>query len=200
MKKPVTKKTSGKKYIPYEIASNSLLAPLAKVTRKLHPCDTYLSVQYACTEHAQPLPTRQQCRAWLKRATLSPTSSIELTLRFVDSAEMLALNGDFRGKHKPTNVLTFNYNSVPNVMTDIVVCPAVIETEAKEQSKALRSHYAHMVMHGVLHAQGYDHEEDNDALQMESLEIKLLSLLGITNPYVDCLEDTKIDKRTDNNI
>ena len=114
-------------------------------------------------------------------------SYAEITLRFVDAIEGRALNSNYRGKDYPTNVLTFPYSEDeqenPLLQADLVLCPEVIEQEANAQNKALLAHYAHLIIHGVLHAQGYTHDEEDAAQQMESLEVLLLAELGFANPY-----------------
>ncbi len=108
----------------------------------------------------------------------------EVTVRIVGDEEGRALNRQFRGKDYATNVLTFDYTQKPAVMCDLVLCGPVVEREAREQRKPLASHYAHLLVHGTLHAQGWDHEADESgALEMEALEILLLGALGLGNPY-----------------
>lgn len=107
-----------------------------------------------------------------------------MTVRIVGDAEARALNRQYRGKDYATNVLTFDYETEPVVMADLVLCGPVVEREAREQGKSLRDHYAHLLVHGTLHAQGWDHEtNERDALAMETLEILLLGALGLPNPY-----------------
>jgi len=112
----------------------------------------------------------------------------ELTVRVVDEAEGRALNRDFRGKDYATNVLTFTYTEEENddgiVRADIVLCTDVLLKEAAEQGLPAEQHAAHLVVHGVLHAQGYDHEEDEDAAEMEQLETDILTRLGMPDPYL----------------
>ena len=108
-----------------------------------------------------------------------------LTLRFVNRSEGKKLNNEFRKKDYATNVLTFPYElSKKNVVADIVFCLPVVQKEAKEQGKTLKAHLAHLIVHGCLHAQGYDHEHGKDAKKMEALEVRLLKELGFTNPYL----------------
>ena len=108
----------------------------------------------------------------------------DITVRVVGEAEGRALNLRYRGKDYPTNVLTFDYAQEPVVMADLVLCGPVIAREAREQRKTLQAHYAHLLVHGTLHAQGWDHETGEwDALEMETLEILLLAALGFDNPY-----------------
>jgi probable rRNA maturation factor len=122
-------------------------------------------------------------KKWVKIAT---AYSGLLTLRFVNTAEGQKLNFAFRKKDYATNVLTFPYElSKNNLAADIIFCLPVIQKEAKEQNKHLKVHLAHLIVHGCLHAQAYDHEIKKDAEKMEALEVKLLHQLGFTNPYLD---------------
>jgi probable rRNA maturation factor len=107
----------------------------------------------------------------------------DVTFRFVDGREGRALNRRYRGRDYATNVLTFVYDDAVSLTGDIVLCAPVIAREAREQRKTLRAHYAHLVIHGMLHLQGYDHERDGDAARMEAREIALLRDLGFENPY-----------------
>ena len=130
--------------------------------------------------HRAALP-RASVTRWLTTALLRDA---ELTVRVVGAEEARGLNHSFRGKDYATNVLTFDYARTPVVMADLVLCAPLVEREAKEQGKPLQAHYAHLLVHGALHAQGYDHEtNERDALEMEALEVLLLGSLGFDNPY-----------------
>jgi probable rRNA maturation factor len=108
----------------------------------------------------------------------------EMTVRIVDAEEARQLNRDYRHKDYATNVLTFDYAQSPLVMADLVLCAPVVAQEAREQGKSLQAHYAHLLVHGSLHAQGWDHETcEADALAMEAQEVKVLAGLGFANPY-----------------
>ena len=108
----------------------------------------------------------------------------EITVRIVDAEEGQALNRDYRGKDYATNVLTFDYATEPLVMADLVLCAPVVAAEAKQLRKPLADHYAHLLVHGTLHAQGWDHEtSEADALEMESYETDILQELGFADPY-----------------
>ena|SRR5690242_21654197 len=138
-----------------------------------------LSVQYACKDAA--LPLRPQVRRWV-RASLE--SDAEVTVRFVDGDEGQVLNRDYRGKDYATNVLSFPYEIEPAVSGDLVVCLPVVLREAGEQRKAPEAHFAHLIVHGMLHLQGYDHETgEADALRMEAREREILAGLGYPDPY-----------------
>ena len=143
-----------------------------------------LSLQFSrlsdAAAHRAALP-RAQVMRWIRHALQWPA---EITVRIVDAEEGLALNRDYRHKAYATNVLTFDYAQSPVVMADLVLCAPVVAQEAREQGKSLRDHYAHLLVHGSLHAQGWDHETSTaDAEVMEAREIAILAGLGIRNPY-----------------
>lgn len=131
-------------------------------------------------DHRKVLP-RARVEQWVGLALRHPA---EMAVRIVGEAEAQSLNFQYRGRDYATNVLTFDYAREPWVMADLVLCGPVVEREAAEQGKSLEEHYAHLLVHGTLHAQGYDHETgERDALEMETLEILLLGALGYRNPY-----------------
>ena len=134
------------------------------------------------------IPESKEFEQWVKAALQAPKDTdIELSIRIVDEEEIQTLNRDYRGKDKPTNILSFPCELPPGVdvplLGDLVICANVVKNEAKEQEKPEQNHWAHMVIHGTLHLMGYDHSEDTEAEIMEALEVKLLSELGISNPY-----------------
>ena len=142
------------------------------------PYKLSLSVQYASLSNE--LPTRQQFRRWVKAAL---QRDLRCTLRIVDESEGRVLNRDYRGKDYATNVLTFVYDDTDPLSGDIVICAPVVERESAEQAKQNLAHYAHLTVHAVLHLQGYDHENDADAAEMEALETALMAKLGYPAPY-----------------
>ena len=129
--------------------------------------------------HRAALPRHKVVR-WLRSAL---QSDAEITVRIVDAQEGRALNRDYRKKDYATNVLTFDYTQEPVVTADLVLCAPVVAQEAKEQGKTLEAHYAHLLVHGALHSQGWDHDEDEDAQVMELRETDILARLGFANPY-----------------
>jgi probable rRNA maturation factor len=145
-----------------------------------------IDIQYASAAIEQALNEQVSealMKKWVKAAT---TRSGQLTLRFVNTSEGKKLNLAYRGKDKATNVLTFPYElSKANLLADIIFCLPVVKKEAKDQGKTFKAHLAHLIIHGCLHAQAYDHETDNEAKKMESLEVQILKKLGFPNPYLD---------------
>lgn len=147
---------------------------MAKPAPELH-----LAVQYAV--EASGLPSRPRVRRWVRAAC---TRAAEVTVRFVDAEEGRALNAAYRGKDYPTNVLSFPYRSRAPMQGDLVLCLPVLAREAAEQGKPLAAHCAHLIVHGMLHLQGYDHETGaEDAERMEARERKILAGLGFPDPY-----------------
>ena len=137
-----------------------------------------LSVQYACKREG--LPLRADFVRWARAALVGGG---EITIRLVDADEGQELNNEYRGKDYATNVLSFPYDTEPVVLGDLVICPSVVAREAAEQNKPLAAHYAHLTVHGMLHLQGWDHEEDDAAQAMEDEERKILAALGYPDPY-----------------
>ncbi|MEN9313968.1 MAG: hypothetical protein RIS35_361 [Pseudomonadota bacterium] len=140
-----------------------------------------LSVQQASAASPCPVP-RARLRRWVLAALQGDVTEAHLTLRFVGSRESRALNLAYRGKDYATNVLTFPYAESP-LEADIVLCMPVVRTEARAQRKPLDHHLAHLVIHGVLHSQGFEHDEDEEAAAMEALETALLKRFRIPDPY-----------------
>jgi probable rRNA maturation factor len=142
--------------------------------------DLSLSLQFADARHRALLPRHKVAR-WIRAALELPG---EIAVRIVDADEGRALNRDYRGKDYATNVLTFDYSHEPVVGADLVICAEVVEREAKEMRIAVADHYAHMLVHGTLHAQGYDHEHDDEAEVMEARESEIMRSLGLADPYM----------------
>jgi probable rRNA maturation factor len=143
-----------------------------------------LSLQFARLPdlplHRAALP-RHAVTRWLRHAL---DSDADITVRLVDTEEGQRLNRDYRQKDHATNVLTFDYAQTPQVMADLVLCAPVVAQEAADQGKTLQAHYAHLLVHGALHAQGWDHEgSEADAQAMEAQETAILARLGFANPY-----------------
>ena len=149
-----------------------------------------LDLQYA--EQSEEPPSKEDFQQWADLA-LVDDKSVEISIRIVDEEESQLLNKQYRSKDKPTNVLSFPMeipeellNKLDVIMLgDLVICAPIVEKEAKSQGKEPNAHWAHMVIHGILHLQGFDHVLESDAQEMESLEIKLLQQIGIENPYMD---------------
>lgn len=146
-----------------------------------------LSLQFArspaMAPHRAALPRAQVLR-WLRAALGADVRLAEIAVRVVGADEGRQLNRDYRGKDYATNVLTFDYAQAPVVVADLVLCAPVVEREAREQGKSLQAHYAHLLVHGTLHAQGWDHEtSEQDAREMEAYETDILRELGFDDPY-----------------
>lgn len=138
-----------------------------------------LSLQFADASHRAVLPRHKVAR-WILAALDAPA---EITVRIVGADEGRTLNREFRRKDYATNVLTFDYESEPVVVADLVLCAPVVEREASEQGRSLEAHYAHLLVHGALHAQGHDHEVEAEAVAMEARESEVLRALGYDDPY-----------------
>jgi len=138
-----------------------------------------LSLQFADPAHRADLPRHRVAR-WLRAALGAPG---QITVRIVGEEEGLALNRDYRGQDHATNVLTFDYERTPVVVADLVLCAPVVAREALEHGLALADHYAHLLVHGALHAQGLDHLDDAEALVMEARESEIMRGLGLADPY-----------------
>ena len=143
-----------------------------------------LSLQFGrfdgAAAHRAVLPRHKVAR-WIRHAL---AADAEITVRIVDEDEGRQLNRDYRHKDYATNVLTFDYAQEPLVLADLVLCAPVVEREAREQNKSLEEHYAHLLVHGTLHAQGWDHAtSEQDAQEMEAYETAILQELGFANPY-----------------
>ena len=139
-------------------------------------------------------PELKQCQSWLESALahLENSRALELSIRFVESTEIQRLNREYRSKDKPTNVLSFP-SQIPEAVAaemdsyhlgDIAICSEIVESEAQAQNKQLDAHWAHLLIHGLLHLLGYDHDSDEQASEMENLEIQILKTLGFPDPYL----------------
>jgi len=153
--------------------------------------ELYVDLQIATTNE-DFIPELNAMEKWIEKAiingSLETREEAELTVRIVKSDESQQLNHQYRDKNKPTNVLSFPFQNPPGLtlplLGDLVVCKSVVENEAIEQNKTLKEHWAHMLIHGTLHLLGYDHIDPQDAIEMESLESKLLIELGFADPYL----------------
>ena len=153
--------------------------------------ELYVDLQIA-SENEQSLPELAQLETWVSAAIIAASDEAreeaELTLRIVDVAESQELNSQYRGKDKPTNVLSFPFQNPPGItlplLGDLIICKSVVEKEAIEQNKQLISHWAHMLIHGTLHLLGYDHIEEEEAETMERIETNLMIELGYNDPYL----------------
>ncbi|QAV24016.1 rRNA maturation RNase YbeY [Proteus hauseri] len=149
--------------------------------------EVILDLQIA-TENTQGLPDEAQFMKWLEAVLPQFQPVSEVTIRIVDEAESHELNLTYRGKDRPTNVLSFPFEAPPEIelplLGDLIICRQVVEKEAVEQNKTVEEHWAHMVIHGCLHLLGYDHIEDDEAEEMEGLETEILQNLGYEDPYL----------------
>lgn len=147
----------------------------------------YLELQIVTA--ATGCPDEQQFQQWLDLVMAERDGDTEVVIRLVDEAEIAELNSEYRHKSGPTNVLSFPFEAPPglqlDLLGDIVICAPVITQEAIAQNKLPEHHWAHITIHGLLHLLGYDHIQDQDAEQMEALEIEILKKLSIANPYLE---------------
>lgn len=145
-----------------------------------------LDLQIA-TSDSNDIPSQDKIQQWLTFILPQFVNEAELTIRIVDEQESQYLNNLYRHKDRPTNVLSFPFESPVEMETpllgDLVICKQIVQKEAQEQNKSLESHWAHMIVHGCLHLLGYDHIDDNEAQEMESIEIDIMAALGFANPY-----------------
>ncbi len=143
----------------------------------------------------EAIPSHEQCVQWVAASLVEPRrhEEVEITVRVVDETESQELNRDYRNKDSSTNVLSFEFEQPPGLVDlgeelpylgDLIVCAVVVAREADEQQKSLESHWAHMIVHGILHLQGYDHMNEEEAEEMEALEIEIMQSLGYGNPYL----------------
>lgn len=151
-----------------------------------------MTVEIQIVSTSQSLPSREQFNQWVDLAIEPARQGADVVIRIVDKVESAELNQTYREKEGATNVLSFPFevpDGIPaealtgDILGDLVICAAIVEQQAKQQEKPRMSHWAHMVIHGCLHLQGYDHVEPEQAVVMENLEIKLLNSIGIDNPY-----------------
>lgn len=140
-----------------------------------------LSLQFADATHRDRLPRHRVAR-WIRAALEAPA---QIAVRIVGEDEGRRLNREYRGKDYATNVLTFDYQRAPVVVADIVLCAPVVAREARERGIDVAAHYAHLLVHGTLHAQGHEHERLADARRMEARERDVLAALGVADPYAD---------------
>ena len=158
------------------------------------PVTIEISVSESLDPDEGDIPDAESIQQWADKACLCDDRVIA-SVQIVSDDEMRELNNTWRGKNKPTNVLSFPMHTPEEVelkiLGDLALCAHVIKTEARQQHKPLQAHWAHMVVHGMLHLQGYDHVDDKQADEMEALEIRILDELGFDNPYLDhALQDT----------
>jgi probable rRNA maturation factor len=151
----------------------------------------FVDLQIA-TDNEEAIPELESMQKWIYKALIAGLEveheEAELTVRIVSEDESQALNHQFRSMNKPTNVLSFPFQNPPGItlplLGDLVICKMIVENEAKQQNKQLNEHWAHMLVHGTLHLLGYDHIDEQQALEMEGLETKLLIELGYADPYL----------------
>ncbi|MEQ2352948.1 rRNA maturation RNase YbeY [Pseudoalteromonas piscicida] len=149
--------------------------------------DLMLDLQLAC--EFENLPSEAEFQLWAEHALTQFREEAELTIRIADEHESQELNSQYRGKDKPTNVLSFPFDAPPGIelplIGDLIICPQVVYQESIEQEKTFHDHFAHMVIHGCLHLLGFDHINEQDAVEMETIEKQILASLNIADPYRD---------------
>ncbi|AXQ98841.1 rRNA maturation RNase YbeY [Pseudoalteromonas piscicida] len=149
--------------------------------------DLVLDLQLAC--EFDNLPSEAQFQLWAEQALTQFREEAELTIRIADEHGSQELNSQYRGKDKPTNVLSFPFDAPPGIelplIGDLIICPQVVYQESVEQEKTFHDHFAHMVIHGCLHLLGFDHINEQDAVEMETIEKQILASLNIADPYRD---------------
>ncbi|AUJ69135.1 MULTISPECIES: rRNA maturation RNase YbeY [Pseudoalteromonas] len=149
--------------------------------------DLMLDLQLVC--EFENLPSEAQFQLWAEHALTQFREEAELTIRIADEHESQELNSQYRGKDKPTNVLSFPFDAPPGIelplIGDLIICPQVVYQESIEQEKTFHDHFAHMVIHGCLHLLGFDHINEQDAVEMETIEKQILASLNIADPYRD---------------
>jgi len=152
-----------------------------------------IELELQIASKAKTLPHPAQFREWVSVTLYQRLDTAELTIRIVDEEESAQLNKEYRDKEGPTNVLSFPYEPYPGIASrllgDIVICAPVVEQEAKASSKPILEHWAHIVIHGVLHLLGYNHELETEAKEMESLELEIMLKLGFSPPYGEITAD-----------
>jgi len=144
-------------------------------------------LEFQIVSESQQIPAQEKFKKWIDAILRDEAENSEVVIRIVDEQEMIQFNSQYRGKNNSTNILSFPFDPPEGVdsdlLGDLLVCAPVVEKEAKQQDKLLEHHWAHMIIHGVLHLIGYDHINDADAEEMEALEIKILRSIKIDDPY-----------------
>jgi probable rRNA maturation factor len=162
---------------------------MMSLTARVDPVDQLILELQQVTRRTDDLPTEDDFRQWVEAVLPRDHDPVELVIRLVDEEESRQLNRDFRGQDRPTNVISFPFEAPAEVelplLGDLVICVQVVTREAAEQGKTPLAHWAHMVVHGVLHLLGHDHQNDSEAQQMERLEREILLSLHYPDPYKD---------------
>jgi len=144
-------------------------------------------LEFQIVSESQKIPAQEKFKKWIDAILQDDAEDSEIVIRIVDEQEMILFNEQYRGKNGSTNVLSFPFEAPDGVdsdlLGDLLVCAPVVEKESKQQEKLLEHHWAHMIVHGVLHLIGYDHINDAEAEEMEALEIKILRSIKIDDPY-----------------